>query len=342
MKKIFILSLVISLFLGLAIFISNCGTTGGGSTVPTPWIYCGSSGGFEILVINGSTNTSTETIDLSPEKPWHIAASPDGKKIYASTDTTTVIIIDTTTNTSVGAFSVPLSQDSYGMVVSHDGKYLYMTDSGSTNLYKVYLTAGNTYEAITTLSSNSRRIALNPDSTKAYVCGTSSLGLDIVNLQTKSVIDTISFINNPRDVTVKGDYVYVTIGHSDASSPDVVSIDMGTDIVAYELFCPEDYLAGIVSIPGKNKLYVSNNTNPGKLFIINSSVPTFESTVITGEGTSFHYPALMTASQNYAYVYDAESHDKIGVINTNTDKIIKYIYGINSSGVYNNPVIIYK
>jgi len=344
MKKILILSLTMSLFFGIAIFVSNCGvTTGNGGAVPSPWIYCGNRGDTTILVIDGSTNTSVETIDIAPCQPEHMAASPDGKKIYVDIlSSDTVIIIDTTTNTSVGAFSVPLSSYSVGMAISHDGKYLYMTDSGSANLYRIYLDAGNTNEAIS-LSGNGWRIALNPDSTKAYVCGNTFSGVDIVDLQTDAVINTISFTNDSRDVAVKGDYAYATIRHTDASSPDVVAIDLTTDTVAHELFSPGETFTGIVSIPNKNKLYASNNDlTLGKLYIIDSTVPTIESRVITGEGTSFHAPALMTASENYAYVYDAELHDKIGVINTNLDEIEKYIYGINSSGVYNNPVIIYK
>ncbi len=343
MKKIFILFLIISLFFGFALFISNCGvTSSGGGSVPSPWIYCGNRADTTILVIDGSTNTSVETIDIAPCQPEHMAASPDGKKIYVDIlSSNAVVIIDTTTNTSVGAFSVPLSSSSLGMAVSHDGKYLYMTDSGSANLYRIYLTAGNTNEPIS-LSGNGWRMALNPDSTKAYVCGDTFSGVDIVDLQTDTVIDTISFTNDSWDVAVKGNYAYATIRHTDASSPDVVAIDMDTDLVAHELFSPGETITGIVSIPNKNKLYVSNNDDPGKLFIIDSTVPTIESTVITGEGASFYCPALMAATENYAYVYDAELHEKIGVINTNLDEIEKYIYGIDSSGVYNNPVIVYK
>ena len=348
MKKFVVLSLIVSLLLGLAFFISNCGTgTGGGSAVPTPWIYCGSKSDNSILVINGATNASVESIDISPWSPDHIAASPDGKRIYVSsrtppTLTTEVVIFDTTTNTTVEVFNSPIASNCYGMAASHDGKYLYMHDMATTNLYKVYLTAGYTSEAIP-ITQRGFKIALNPDSTKAYICGGDFTGYIIVDLQTKSLIDKVQFPHDIKDVAVKGNYAYFTARHSDASSPDVVAVDIDTDTIAYELFSSEEYFTGIASVPNKNKLYASNGDDPGKIFIIDSSQPTIETTVITGEAGACKFPYYMAATADYVYAYDAiATHDKIAVINISLNEIEEYIYGIDSTDYQNNPVIVYK
>jgi len=151
-NRILFASLIVALLLSTFVVVSGCGSVtgggggGGGGAAGSPWIYVGNENNNSIMVIDGSTNTTIEPIDLVTYEPYSMAVSPDWKKIYCSTGTYEVLIINTTNNTIEGSFTVINSQKSSGMVVSHDNEYLYMTGVSTNEFFKIYLNGGYTYE----------------------------------------------------------------------------------------------------------------------------------------------------------------------------------------------------
>ncbi len=329
-------------------FLYGCGsasTSGGGGSSTSPWIYVGASIDNAVSIIDGSNNTLAGTIELAPRKPYHIAASGDGKHLYVSTDSLEVVVIDTATNTISGLITSDAVTQSYGMTVSANGKFLYFTRFNDSKLVRAYLKSSPVTCEVssTTATGTPLGIVLADDDEKCIVGEYQNL--EFFKNTTFTIDGTLNYPGcDLYSVAVKNGSVYVP---RTSGAYDVVIADP-TNEVQLGLITPEGstFLLGIVSIPGKNKLYVSQDTTPGKINIIDTSpVPTFEATMITGEAvSSMPVPTYMaaTADGRYVYVYDTSTHDRVCVVDTSTDKVIKTIPVNKGAGIYNNPVIIYK
>jgi len=336
MKKIIIVSALLSSLIFSAFMIASCGTNPSGTKATTPYIYCSMTSLQAIFIINGTTNTSLEPISCAPYDPYQLAASPDNKLIYSTTHSEEVIVIETGANTVEAEIYVPRSNYSPGIAVSHDGDYLYLTSSISTEIYKVFLTAGNTVE-VAMLQDFGTRLALNSDSTKAYVCLPNTLyKVEVVDLATMTGGTLVDVYNHPHDITVGDGKAYVAV----SSNPyNVAVINLSDDTVQVLTHHPTQ-VSSIVSIPGQNKVYAADHTSPGVIYIVDTTVPTIEEKTITDE--AFSNPGYMAATANFAYVIDPDPHYKIAVIDVHQDKVDSYIYGYDSNSFDNNPVVIYK
>jgi YVTN family beta-propeller protein len=325
-------------------FLYGCGTTassGGGSSA-SPWIYVGASDDLAVSYIDGSNNTLAGTIELAPRTPYHIAASPDGKHLYVSTDSLEVVVIDTATNTISGLITTDAKTESNGMAVSANGAYLYFTRYIDNKLVRAYLKSDPvTYESVFT-TATPFGIILAHDDAKSIVCEQANLEF-ISNISFSNSSDINIGSGNIYSVAMKDGLAYVPRIAYD----DVMIVDATTESIT-RLITPESAtnFVGIVSIPGKDKLYVSQSNLAGTIEIVDtSSTPTFESTVITGETFTMSYPTFMaaTADGKRVYVYDmAVHHAQICVVDTGTNKVITTIPVNVGSGNDNNPVIIYK
>lgn len=341
MKKQFLfLSLVLAVVILSALY--GCGNpSGGGGGGGSPWIYVSDYDNNSIMVINGTTNASIEPIPLG-FKPANIAVSPDGKKLYVSDyGDDSVTVVDTTTNTTIDSFIPENAARSCGMAVSPNGSYLYMTSATTTEFLKISTTSPYTHQGVQ-LIGNGGRIALNATATKAYVCvpniPTGNLtSIEVINLQTMTKEASINLVNHPHDITIKGNYAYVAM----SSILDCVarinltnySVDTINDGSSYDM-------QGILSLPGRDKIYVSDMSGDKIYILIPGKFPTFEATYISS--AEFAYPQFMAATSQYVYIIDAPSHYQIVVVNAATDQFVKYIYGYSGYHYYSNPVVVYK
>lgn len=334
----------------LMAFLYGCGTNatgGGGGASLTPWIYVGASVDHAVSIINGSTNTLAGTIELAPRTPYHIAASPDGKHLYVSTDSPEVVVIDTATNTISGLITPEpgVNTLSLGLAVSGNGAFLYFTRNNDNKLVRVHLTDNPvTSEIVSTTHAGSTGMILANDDEKSIVCEAPYLEFfDNATFMSHAVINAGGSVYS---AAIKDGLVYVP---RKVAAGDVLIIDPTAEAVQLTITGEATDLFGIVSIPGGNKLYVTQPyLTDGKISIIDtSSTPTFESTVITGEAvTNMANPTYMaaTADGKYVYVYDSSHilHTQLCVVYTVTNKVTKSIpinTGLNTD---NNPVIIYK
>jgi len=349
MKKSYFYFAIISLVILSIGIIIGCGSGassgGGGASAASPWIYVSSNYNDSIMVINGTTNTTVESIQLGFH-PGNMAVSPDGKKLYVSNvDDDQVIVIDTSTNASVDAFIPVNAADSRGMAVTPNGDYLCMTSHTTTEFFKISTVSPYSYKTVM-LTGEGCRIAITDDSKKAYVCvagtgGASLAFLQVIDLQNMTIEATINVVNHPHDVVIKGPYAYVAmssifdcLARVNLNTSTVETINYGT---SFNLF-------GVVSIPGKNKIYASDLISAGRIFILDTDGAfTFEATQITS--TELSSPQLMAATSKYAYIVDPPilpNHDKVVVVDVDTDQIVKYINGLQGLDEKCDPVVVYK
>jgi len=342
--------MVCSLLLGCGSVTGGGG--GGGGTAGSPWIYVANSGDKDVSYINGITNTEEGKIAMPRgDVPWAIAPSYDGKKIYCLTNSTEVVEIDTTTNTTTDI--IPISEHAYrGLIVSNDNNCLYVLGN-SQHLIKVYLTSTpRTSETIANLSAVPACVRSNADFSKLFITCDMGSNLDTVTISDNN-LTSYSIGGMPAqsfDLDIKDDHAYFTVGGSvnDTRIFDMNALTFDTDIDSFA----SGQVKSIINIPGTNKLYGSECGSTGALWILNTAAPggpTYETTTITTIDASFKYPGRMCATADGKYVYvhtfvDTATKVKLAIVDTATDTIVGYAEVGTSESNYleNNPVVIYK
>ncbi len=348
----FIPVIVALLILCSMAFLYGCGsnTSSNGGSVGSPWIYVGASNDNAISIIDGSTNTLAGTIELSPRKPYHIAASPDGKHLYVSTDSPEVVVIDTATNKISGLITTDADTQSYGMAVSVNAALLYFSRFNDNKLVKSYLNSNPVTSETVVTAATPYGMSLAHNDGISIVCEPSNLEC-FDNSLFMSDASVSNLGSNLYTVAVNNGLAFVPrYATGDVAIVDVADIVNPTAEVTVSLITPESAATsffGIVSIPGKNKLYVSQYKPAGTLNIIDaSSTPTFESKVITGGAFTMSNPTYMTATADgkYVYVYDTSTihHSQICVVDAAADQVVQTIPVNVGDDFDNNPVIIYK
>jgi YVTN family beta-propeller protein len=320
---------------------SNSSSGGGSSSIGTPYIYVSCYSDKVINVINGSTNTLVGTIDAQGYSPEYMAGTYNGRYIYCQTSSNDVLVINTATNTVESKIWVPgyvFNGDK--AVITNNGKLLFVIRWGSP-MYKVF-TASGTNESIP-LSDNGQCGVFNSDCSKLYV-PTAGNTVDIIdvatgaphsiNVQTSPDPDEISAaINNSK--------LYMTL----KTSRECIVIDTSSENIVNVITTEASSQRCIIAAPGKNELFVSQDDVAGKVYIIDPSVPTYESTYIQGPGGSgFTQPTYMAASIDgrRIYAYDSVKTYQLAVINTSAKTIEAYVPYANGDRNYNNVVVVYK
>jgi len=351
MRNKIILGLLVLISVSFMLLVNGCGTVaggggGGGGAAAAAWTYFGNdkTNCIYYYYIAPDSITISGTIELGGYSPYHIAASPDFKKLYVSTDSLKIFVIDTGTNaiTSLITLDAPAGASlSKAMCVSSDGKCLY-TGVQTSNIYKVYLETG-TYESAP-LGGFVESIALSPDETKVY------FGLDDKTIR-KVNASTLGG-NTPvatggasfcQGMAVKDGKLYCPINQ--AGTNECIIIYTGTD-TSESIFGPagSSTFYSAVAIPGTNEVYISSRLMNGRIYILNTSVPTIETAYIS-DGDNLAFPDYMavTADGKYVCVMDLPStHGRIGYINTTARTVEAYTTIEASTLQVNNIVIVYK
>ena len=197
----------------------------------------GSGNGTTVRVVDLNTNTfigSPITVGLAPAA---LAITPDGAHVYVAnyvdgnTDTGTVSVIDTNTNTVVDmitGFSGPFS-----IAINPNGKYAYVTNFGSNNFapfgttVTVIKLSNNTIKRTFTVGIQPAGVAVTPDGHYVYITNYDTLyagpaftnltpgqgTVSIFHIKDKKVISpTIVVGESPANIVIapNGKHAYVT------------------------------------------------------------------------------------------------------------------------------------
>lgn len=194
----------------------------------------GIPGGSTVSVLDLATNKLVKTItDASFSEPYTITINADGTKVYVTnSNSTTITIIDTATNTvtgTIGGFDGPS-----GMVITPDGKTAYVNNYGSpagvgsgnaTTVRVVDLTT-DTISGTITVGLAPASLAIAPDGVFVYVInyvdGNPGTGtISIIQTSDNTVVGTITGFFGPFSIAITpdGSFAYVTNFGSNNFSP---------------------------------------------------------------------------------------------------------------------------
>lgn len=338
--------LLFAVFIGLALclYVLGCGNVsgggggGGGGSSGQTWAYWGNNSTNCIYYSSVSSANISGTIELGCYSPYYMTKSTDEAKLYVSTASHEVLVIDTSSNTITQLITLDAPTASKAMRVSADGNYLYMGVNDNNNIYKVYLNEG-TYESVSE-GGIIKAIALKPDGSEIYYCNGQYISFNNTTYTLPQVHEIdLGTSRTCNDMTVKNGKVYAPIYNS--TTGECIIVDTTND--AWSIITSEgNSLFGAVGIPGTDEVYVSSSLNPGFIYIINTLVPTFEGASIT-EAT-FRYPDYMAVTDDgrYVGVMDIAGHLKIGWVNISIRSIEAYSNIPTASLQANNIVFIYK
>jgi YVTN family beta-propeller protein len=200
-----------------------------GQIPPVPSVYLTNYGsndpGWPMTVLPFGIGSAS--IDLG-RQTWGLAASPDGKRVYATaTGSRLIAVIDTRSNTIVDR--IELDRPAFALAVSPDGNRLYATTYSNLAVIDTSTKAiiANPDVGLTPLG-----VAATPDGNKIYVTNSNSDSLSVITTKNFKVTSTIALgpagTAGPRVVAVSpdGSSAYIVLNGSAAA---VAVLDTTTD-----------------------------------------------------------------------------------------------------------------
>lgn len=231
--------------------------------------------GFSLYVYAGSGSSSLlHSINVGTGLAVPVV-SPDGKKVYATADAASKVVVIDLENQKI-LTEIPVSSVPWGAAMTPDGAKVYVGSRGLESVISVIEVASNTVKKKIQLSTPPAfqstwpwGVAINPSGTKVYVANNLANTVAVINTTTDAVIKTIAVGEQPRWITITpdGKHIYV----SNSRSGTVSIIDSGTDAVIKTVTVGTDP-QGLGALPDGSAVFVVNQNTPAAstLSVINT------------------------------------------------------------------------
>jgi len=278
-------------------------------TLPRPWLaeaaaapkaYVGLFKDNAIAVLDTGTNGVQGTIPV-PQGPHGIVITPDGRKVYVSSDgASTVSVIDTQTDKVVR--SIEVGTNPHGLAITPDGRQVLVGAFGTNQVLLIDTRTDQIVQRLPVpMPHNS---ALSPDGHMAYV-GSQQQGATavvILDLVQGTQVGTIPLEKTPRGLTLSPDakQLYVTVAGVDA----VQVVDLAGQRVVGQIPVGASPHIVLMLPNGSAGLVVSQG--PGTLEFFDPARHTVSRTVRVG--TNPHWLAV-SSDGRAAYVSNEGSQD---------------------------------
>ncbi|MEV0946119.1 YncE family protein, partial [Rhodococcus sp. NPDC049939] len=252
-----------------------------------------------VSVIDTTTNTVTDTIDLGRHRAYEVAITPDGTRAYVTNhgEYGKVSVIDTATNTVTD--TVDVGDSPYGVAITPDGTRAYVANEGDDSV-SVIDTATN---AVTTTIDvdaglfGPKGMAITPDGTRAYVAN-GAYAVSVIDTATNTVIgEPISVGSYPRDVAITPDGTRAYVTDNSVEYGGVYVIDTATNTVI-DTIKVDEQLYGVAITPDGTRAYAANWGDNDAVFVIDTATNTF--TTIDLDATA--YALAFTPDGTRAYI----------------------------------------
>ena len=304
------------MLLGATFVLAVAGTGGSITAAPAaPKAYVGIFNDNAVAVIDTGTNRVLTTIPI-PAGPHGLVISPDGLRVYASSDgASTVSVISTATDRVVS--SIEVGKGPHGLAMSPDGRQVVVAVFGMSRV-AVIDTVRN--EVIGTIPvGNPHNIAISPDGRTAYVASQQpgAAALAILDLTTRRQVGSVALDKAPRALTFSpdGKALYFTLAGSEsvqvldpADNHIVTQIPVGAS-PHHPFFTPTGEYA-LVAVQG-----------PGEVAVIDPHSRKVIGTVAVGKVPHW---ITTTSDGDTAYVTN-EGANTISVVDVEKQKVLATI-----------------
>jgi YVTN family beta-propeller protein len=265
-----------------------------------PKAYVGLFKDNAIAVLDTGTNRVQGTIPV-PQGPHGIVITPDGRKVYVSSDgASTVSVIDTQTDTIVR--SIEVGPNPHGLAIAPDGRQVLVGAFGTNQVLLIDTQTDQIVQRLPVpMPHNS---VLSPDGHRAYV-GSQQQGATavvILDLVQGTQVGTVPLDKTPRGLTLSPDakQLYVTVAGADA----VQVVDLASQRVVGQI--PVGASPHIVMMLPNGSAGLVVSQGPGTLDFFDPTRHTVSRTVRVG--TNPHWLAV-SADGRTAFVSNEGSQD---------------------------------
>jgi YVTN family beta-propeller protein len=291
-----------------------------GEAAAAPKAYVGLFKDNAIAVLDTDTNRVQGTIPV-PQGPHGIVITPDGRKVYVSSDgASTVSVIDTQTDKIVR--SIEVGTNPHGLAIAPDGRQVLVGGFGTN---QVLLIDTNTDQIVGRLPvPMPHNSVLSPDGHMAYV-GSQQQGataIVILDLTQRTQVGTVPLEKTPRGLTLSPDakQLYVTVAGADA----VQVVDLASQRVVGQIPVGASPHHVLMLPNGTAGLVVSQG--PGNLEFFDPTRHTVSQTVHVG--TNPHWLAVSTDGRT-AYVTNEGSQD-VAVVDVASGTVTATVHAGNA------------
>jgi YVTN family beta-propeller protein len=253
-----------------------------------------------VAVIDTANNRVLRTIPV-PQGPHGLVMTPDGRKVYVSSDgASTVSVIVTTTDQVVS--SIDVGPNPHGLALSPDGRKLLVMAFGASQVIVIDTTSDRILGQIPVpLAHNG---AISSDGRVAYV-GSQPQGataIAVLDLTAMQEIAKVPLDKTPRglDLSPEGKWLYFTVAGVDA----VLVLETATNQIVGQVATGVSPHVALFAPDGQAALVV--NQGPGELSLIEPTNHTVSATLKVGKAP--HWLAI-SADGRTAYVTNEGSND---------------------------------
>jgi len=280
-----------------------------------PKAYVGLFNDNAVAVIDTGTNRVLSTIPI-PAGPHGLVISPDGRRVYASSDgASTVSVISTVTDRVVS--SIEVGKSPHGLAISRDGRQVLVAVFGTNQVVAIDTVRNQIVARIPV--GNPHNIAMSPDGRTAYVAAQQpgSMALAILDLTTRRQVGTVPLEATPRALNFSpdGKALYFTL----AGSPAVQVLDPKRNQIVDQIQVGESPHHPYVTATGEYGLVVVQG--PGQLAVINPASQKVIGTVAVGK---FPHWVATTSDGDTAYVTN-EGANTVSVVDVEKQKVLATI-----------------
>jgi len=265
-----------------------------------PKAYVGLFKDNAVAVLDTAENRVIGTIAVPPG-PHGLVVTPDGRKVYVSSDgASTVSVIDTATDKVVAQIEV--GANPHGLAMSRDGRSVLVSGFGTNQAVLVDTATDRVVGSVPVPQPHNAAIA--PDGRIAYVASQAqnSLALVAVDLTTRTVVARVPLDKTPRalDFSPDGTRLYFTV----AGAAAVQVLDPATRQVVAQIPVGASPHFSPFTADGRLALVVAQG--PGELQLVDPAAGALAGEVSVGKAP--HWVAA-TADGRIAYVTNEGSND---------------------------------
>jgi YVTN family beta-propeller protein len=253
-----------------------------------------------VAVIDTTTNRVLRTIPV-PKGPHGLVMTPDGRKVYVSSDgASTVSVIDTLTDQVVS--NIDVGPNPHGLAISPDGRKLLVMAFGANQAIVIDTSSDRIVGQIPVpLAHNG---AISSDGRTAYV-GSQQQGataIVVLDLTAMKEVTKVPLDKIPRglDLSPDGKRLFFTVAGVDA----VLVLDTAMNQIVGQIATGASPHIALFTPDGQVALAVAQG--PGELSVFEPTTNTVSATLKVGKAP--HWLAI-SADGRTAYVTNEGSHD---------------------------------
>src|SRR5882724_4180654 len=282
--------------------------TGSLMAAGAPKAYVGLFKDDAVAVIDTAQNKVLSTISV-PKGPHGLVITPEGRKVYVSSDgASTVSVIDTATDKVVASIDVGASP--HGLAMSRDGRKVLVSGFGSNRAVLIDTATDKVVgEAAVPQVHNG---TISPDGTRAWVASQKQgeTAIVVLDLQNMTRVGSIALDKTPRalDVSPDGRRLYFTLAGVNA----IQVLDTSTNQVIAQVPVGASPHMAPPTPDGRWDLAVVQG--PGELGVIDTASNTLAATVPVGKLP--HWMAIASDGRS-AWVTNEGSND-VSVVDLST------------------------